>query len=120
MHGFSHFYNRFPKDDQWIDVYAHILPSDERDTNQDETGTDKQRCSDEETSSNLQFYHDCMTYLLEAQKNPPTVAVKLNHGGKTVQWKAFLPLMIMMGDQLSQDTLCGWLKSNSGGAGRVH
>lgn len=85
----------------------------------------KQRCSDEETSSDLQFYHDCMSYLLdglkEAQKNPPTVAVKLSHGGKTVvQRKAFLPLMIVMGDQLSQDTLCGRLKSNSGGAGRVH
>ena len=66
-----------------------------------------------------------MSYLLdglrEAQKNPPTVAVKLNHvGGRKVQRKAFLPLMIVMGDQLSQDTLCGRLKSNSGGAGRVH
>ena len=85
----------------------------------------KQKCSEDETSSDLQFYHDCMSYLLdglrEAQKNPPTVAVKLNHdGGRKVQRKAFLPLMIVMGDQLSQDTLCGRLKSNSGGAGRVH
>jgi hypothetical protein len=84
----------------------------------------RQRCSEDETSSDLQFYHDCMSYLLdglrEAQKNPPTVAVKLNHGTETVQRKAFLPLMIVMGDQLSQDTLCGRLKSNSGGAGRVH
>ena len=83
----------------------------------------KQRCSDEESSSNLQFYHNCLSYLLDglraAQKNPPTVTVKLN-GLDIVERRALLPLMVVMGDQLSQDTLCGRLKSNSGGAGRVH
>jgi len=52
--------------------------------------------------------------------NPPTVSVKLHNHGDTVQRRALLPLMVVMGDQLSQDTLCGRLKSNSGGAGRVH
>ena len=84
----------------------------------------KQHCSDDESSSHLQFYHDCMSYILgglrEAQTNPPIVTVKLNGSGQLVHRRAFLPLMVVMGDQLSQDTLCGRLKSNSGGAGRVH
>jgi Plavaka transposase len=82
----------------------------------------KQRCSEEESSSDLQFYHNCLSYLLDglraAQKNPPTVIVK--NGSDLVERRALLPLMVVMGDQLSQDTLCGRLKSNSGGAGRVH
>lgn len=84
----------------------------------------KQRCPEEETTSDLQFFHDCLYYLLdglrEAQKNPPTVLVKLKGEDRIVERKAYLPLIIVMGDQLSQDTLCGRLKSNSGGAGRVH
>ena len=43
---------------------------------------EKQRCSEEEESSDLQFYHDCLSYLLDglraAQKNPPNVMVKLS------------------------------------------
>ena len=78
---------------------------------------------EDELSTSLQFYHDCLSYLLdglrEAQKNPPTVTITLPHGDM-IQRKAMLPLMVVMGDQLSQDTLCGRLKSNSGGAGRVH
>jgi hypothetical protein len=77
----------------------------------------------EESSTSLQFYHDCLSYLLdglrEAQKNPPTVGIR-SPEGNIVQRRAFLPLMVVMGDQLSQDTLCGRLKANSGGAGRVH
>lgn len=83
----------------------------------------KQQCSDDDLSSDLQFYHHCLSYLLdglrEAQKNPPRVMVKLK-SGDMVERRAFVPVMIVMGDQLSQDTLCGRMKSNSGGAGRVH
>ena len=83
----------------------------------------KQQCSDDELTSDLQFYHHCLSYLLdglrEAQKSPPRVMVKLK-SGDMVERRAFLPVMVVMGDQLSQDTLCGRLKSNSGGAGRVH
>jgi hypothetical protein len=81
------------------------------------------RDSDDEIITSLQFFHDCMYYLLDglsaAQKNPPTLLVRLRDG-QLVQRKACLPLMVVMGDQLSQDTLCGRLKSNAGGAGRVH
>ena len=83
----------------------------------------REHCSQDQSSSNLQFYHDCLSFLLdglrEAQKKPPTVSIKLT-GGEIVYRRAMLPLMVVMGDQLSQDTLCGRLKSNSGGAGRVH
>jgi len=79
--------------------------------------------SEDESSLSLQFYHDCLSYLLDglrdAQKNPPVITMTL-FSGVTVQRRAMFPLMIVMGDQLSQDTLCGRLKSNSGGAGRVH
>jgi len=83
----------------------------------------QRHCSEDEALSDLQFYHDCVSFLLDglrqAQKNPPKVTVKL-HNGDIVERRAQLPLMLVMGDQLSQDTLCGRLKSNSGGAGRVH
>ena len=83
----------------------------------------KQNNSDEDSTSLLQFYHDCLSFLLDglkdAQKSPPTLTVQLRNGC-IVKRKALLPLMVVMGDQLSQDTLCGRLKSNAGGAGRVH
>ena len=83
----------------------------------------KESSSEDDSISSLQFYHDCLAYILdglkEAQKTPPKVVIKLPLGN-IVERRALLPLMIVMGDQLSQDTLCGRLKSNSGGAGRVH
>jgi len=79
--------------------------------------------SEEETLTSLQTYHNSLAYLMdglrESQKNPPTLLFKSEHG-VIVPRRTFTPLMIVMGDQLSQDTLCGRLKSNSGGAGRVH
>jgi len=79
--------------------------------------------SDEETSASLQSYHDSLSYLMnglrESQKSPPTLSFQ-DRNGMVVCRRTFTPLMLVMGDQLSQDTLCGRLKSNSGGAGRVH
>ena len=40
--------------------------------------------------------------------------------GDTGSFQAHLPVMIIMGDQLSQDTICCRRKANAGGAGRVH
>lgn len=75
------------------------------------------------SSSSPQVYHDYLEFLLEgvreAQHDPPTVFIR-TPTGEFQPRRALLPLMIIMGDQLSQDTLCGRLKSNSGGAGRVH
>ena len=76
----------------------------------------------EDKDSSLQVYHNTLAALLqdlkEAQANPPTVQVVKD--GVTVAMKARLPVMLILGDQLSQDTLTARCKSNSGGAGRVH
>jgi Plavaka transposase len=70
----------------------------------------------------LQLYHDFLAVLLEdlisAQKNPPIVTIERD--GIKMELIARLPVMIVMGDQKSQDTLCGRKHANSGGAGRVH
>jgi|GEM_PF-4704884 hypothetical protein len=99
------------KDSSWRNL--GFIPSlSNTDQNQEETYDQKQ----------LQLYHDCLSVILRdlilAQKNPPTVTVERN--GKKIKLKARLPVMIVMGDQKSQDTLCGRKHANSGGAGRVH
>jgi hypothetical protein len=72
----------------------------------------------------LQFHHDCLTVLLKglksAQTDPPLIKVKDRVTGAITQKRAVVPLMMIMGDQLSQDILCSRLKANAGGAGRVH
>lgn len=77
---------------------------------------------DEKGRNHLQTYHDLLKILLEpiieAQKSPPKVTVKRE--GENVQLIARLPLMIVMGDQKSQDTLCGRKALNSGGGPRMH
>jgi hypothetical protein len=76
----------------------------------------------EDKESHLQVYHNylgaIMTGLKEAQETPPTVRILRN--GAVTELIARLPVMLVMGDQLSQDTLCARCKANSGGAGRVH
>jgi hypothetical protein len=72
--------------------------------------------------SHLQAYHNCLGSILSGLKNaqefPPTVRILRN--GVVTELLARLPVMLIMGDQLSQDTLCARRKANSGGAGRVH
>jgi len=79
--------------------------------------------STEDSKESLQFYHQCLEVILSglksAQHNPPLLRIKSSTG--TIRnLKAHLPIMIVLGDQLSQDTLCCRKKANSGGAGRVH
>ena len=70
----------------------------------------------------LQMYHDCLSAILvdleELQANPPTVL--LNLGGVRKRVKLILEVAFVMGDQKSQDNLCGRKLSNSGGAARIH
>ena len=77
----------------------------------------------EDSRESLEFYHKCLGYILtglkQAQQTKPLIKVKKSDGSYS-SYHAHLPLMIIMGDQLSQDTLCCRKKSNSGGAGRVH
>ena len=71
----------------------------------------------------LHFYHRSLAVILEglraAQQDPPLVRLTLSDG-TVVNRRARLPVMLVMGDQLSQDTLCARMKANSGGASRVH
>ena len=73
-------------------------------------------------SKGIQSYHNWIRELLlelkEYQHNPPLV--KLWKDGALVEHLAHLLVMVIMGDQLSQDTLCGKMKTNSGGAGHIH
>lgn len=77
----------------------------------------------EDSKESLQFYHKCLEVILgglkSAQLNKPLLQIK-SGTGRIRQLKAHLPIMIILGDQLSQDTLCCRRKANGGGAGRVH
>ena len=71
----------------------------------------------------LQFYHNCLQVILQelkiAQKEHPKVRIK-SPDGTVHELRARLPIVVVMGDQLSQDTLCARLKVNAGGACRIH
>jgi hypothetical protein len=75
----------------------------------------------EDSKEALQFYHQCLgrilTGLKDAQQLKPLVKVT-QPAGFTSYFRAHLPLMIILGDQLSNDHLCCRRKANSGGAGR--
>jgi hypothetical protein len=77
----------------------------------------------EKTLPRLQHYHNCLeAILLElkcAQANHPKVRIK-RPGGVVLELRVRLPIVVIIGDQLSQDTLCARLKVNAGGASRVH
>ena len=77
---------------------------------------------EKDSTANIQFYHRCMHSLLQgvrdAQRTPPKLKVVVN--GQEEFLEVLVPLMVVMGDQLSQDTLCARKKANRGGAGRVH
>jgi hypothetical protein len=70
----------------------------------------------------LQGFHSCLAALLEElvelQKNPPIVEFTV--GGIKFTKKLIIQVAFVMGDQLSQDKLCGRKAVNSGGAGRIH
>jgi hypothetical protein len=81
------------------------------------------KVSDYDTSvEGLQMYHDFLAAILsdvkELQANPPTI--ELNLGGMKKRVKLILEVSFVMGDQKSQDKLCGRKNSNNGGAGRIH
>jgi len=77
----------------------------------------------EDSKESLQFYHKCLEVILGglkmAQQNKPVLQIK-SRTGTIRKLNAHLPIMIILGDQLSQDTLCCRRKANAGGAGRVH
>ena len=70
----------------------------------------------------VQIYHNCLSKIIEEliylQDNPPTLMVNL--GGIRRLRKILLPVCMILGDQKSQDNVCGRRPTNTGGAGRVH
>ena len=70
----------------------------------------------------LQMYHDILAEILaelpDLQANPPIV--ELNLGGMKKRVRLILQVAFVMGDQKSQDKLCGRKNSNNGGAARIH
>ncbi len=70
----------------------------------------------------MQYFHQCLDVLLadlvSMQQSPPILEVTI--GGTTTRKRLLLPVAFVMGDQLSQDKLCGRKAVNSGGAGKIH
>jgi len=75
-----------------------------------------------ESQDKVQLYHRFMEVLLQEVKdtvhNKPVMMVNL--GGVKQRRRLHLHVSVVMGDQLSQDYLCGRKSVNQGNAGRVH
>jgi len=72
--------------------------------------------------NNMQAYHDCLSVLLrdliELQQHPPMLEVNLGGIKKLVSVR--LPVAFVIGDQMSQDALCGKRPSSTNGTPRIH
>jgi len=71
---------------------------------------------------NVQSYHDCLSALLDdliqLQQHPPKLEVNLGGMKKAVTVR--LPVAFVIGDQVSQDVLCGKRPSSTSGSPRIH
>ncbi|KAG9289769.1 hypothetical protein G9A89_021702 [Geosiphon pyriformis] len=80
--------------------------------------------STEDSKESLHFYNLCLEVILSglrlAQLNPPLLRIDTGNGTIRNVKAPLPPIMIILGDQLSQGTLCCRRKANAGGAGRVH
>jgi hypothetical protein len=75
-----------------------------------------------ESQKKLQLNHDFLSVLLQEVKyaatNKPVMMINL--GGVWQKRRLHIHVSVVMGDQKSQDYLCGRKSINSGNAGRVH
>lgn len=73
------------------------------------------------SESNLQFYHDCLSIMFQditkCQKEPLLCSLEI--GGTVHHVRIIIEVAFVIGDQLSQDHLCGRRLVHSG-AGRIH
>ena len=81
--------------------------------------------SDDAVSSpeeSMQFFHNCLGELLQElihyQQSPPDIVFSI--GGKAFKKRLILSVAFVVGDQMSQDKLCGRKAVNGGGAGHIH
>ena len=72
--------------------------------------------------ANIQLYHDYLSVLLTDLKHARTIRPEfiVNFGGVIEKRRAHIHVGIIVGDQKSQDTICGRVPANGGGAGRIH
>ena len=81
-------------------------------------------CDDPQASAeeSLKHFHLSLSKILddliELQRNPPVIEFSI--GGIVYKKQLLLPVAFIMGDQMSQDKLCGRKAINAGGAGRIH
>jgi hypothetical protein len=75
-----------------------------------------------ECQKKLQLYHDFLAVLLQEVKNAATnkPVMMINLGGVMQKRRLHNHVSVVMGNQKSQDYLCGRKSINSGNAGRVH
>jgi hypothetical protein len=75
-----------------------------------------------DSQDKLQLYHDFLLVLLQGLKDTCKTkpVLKVNLGGIWQRKRLHLHVTVVMGDQKSQDYLCGRKSTNSGNAGRVH
>jgi hypothetical protein len=75
-----------------------------------------------ESQKKLQLYHDILAVLLQEVKyaatNKPVMMINL--GGVWQKRRLHIHVSVVMGNQKSQDYICGRKSINSGNAGRVH
>jgi hypothetical protein len=75
-----------------------------------------------ESQKKLQLYHDFLAVLLQEVKyvatNKPVMMINL--GGVWQKRRLHIHISVVMGNQKSQDYVCGRKSINSGNAGRVH
>ena len=81
-------------------------------------------CDDPQASAEeaLEYFHLCLSKILDEliglQRNPPEIEFVI--GGVVYKKRLLLPVAFVIGDQMSQDKLCGRKAINAGGAGRIH
>ena len=70
----------------------------------------------------VQLYHRCLSVLLKElkhlQEHPPLLDIKL--GDRTERRRVLFPIAYIIGDNKSQDNLCGRRMISKGPAGRIH
>jgi hypothetical protein len=86
------------------------------------TGSEDEEENEADAEERLAVYHELLSLILESlekyQRTPPLLHIRLF--GQMVHVRPIFEVAFVIGDQLSQDHLCGRKKINSGGAGRAH
>ena len=109
------------KSDAWRHI-GFIPPTEDTSEASECDGQDNEEQWRTKSQENLQLYHDYLANLLIDLKqlcaSKPEMLVNL--GGRTERRRIHLSVAIIVGDQKSQDYVCGRISSNKGAAGRVH